>query len=150
MIRSLFDGSDEGDSQAESGPRKKKSVQSLSLFETGEDPTVPETTTASIGSDEKHDPHEAARHDPVPFASAEPYILSETKPDSIAETARKSGLAWSAGIVLFGSIAFMMLIGWGADLLFGTSPGGLIVGMVIGAAIGFFQLFRLTSQIFRK
>lgn len=80
----------------------------------------------------------------------EPFILSAAEPESFAETARRSGLAWSMGIAFFSAVVFMLLIGWGADLLFGTSPWGLVGGIVIGSIIGFFQLFRLSSQIFRK
>lgn len=81
---------------------------------------------------------------------AEPYVLSEAEPQSAEETVRTSGLAWSAGIVLFASVVFMMIIGWGADLLFGSTPWGIVGGIVLGAVIGFVQFFRLTSQIFKK
>ena len=83
-------------------------------------------------------------------SAEEPFILSRTEPESIAETARRSGLAWSMGIVFFGSVAFMLVLGWGADLLFGSSPWGVVLGVVLGAVIGFVQLFRLSSQIFKK
>lgn len=80
----------------------------------------------------------------------EPFVLSEVEPQSIGENVRQSGLAYSAGIVLFASVAFMLVIGWGADLLFGSSPWGIVAGITLGALIGFFQFFRLTSQIFKK
>jgi F0F1-type ATP synthase assembly protein I len=80
----------------------------------------------------------------------EPYVLSKAAPQSMEETVRTSGLAWSAGIVLFASVVFMMIIGWGADLLFGSTPWGIVGGIVLGAVIGFVQFFRLTSQIFKK
>lgn len=79
-----------------------------------------------------------------------PFVLSEVEPQSLGENIRQSGLAYSAGIVLFASVAFMLVIGWGADLLFGSSPWGIVVGIALGALIGFFQFFRLTSQIFKK
>ena len=93
-----------------------------------------------------------------PFADAEgqpekdkePYILSEAEPLSAAETVRSSGLAWSAAIALFAAVVVMMLIGWGADLLFGSSPWGLVVGIVLGAVIGFLQFFRITGEILKK
>lgn len=75
---------------------------------------------------------------------------SSAEPESIGETARKSGLAYGAAISLFGSVIFMLIIGWGADLLLGTSPWGIIGGITLGAIIGFFQFFRITSQIFKK
>jgi F0F1-type ATP synthase assembly protein I len=79
----------------------------------------------------------------------EPFILSAEAPrESIAETARKSGLAYSAAIALFASVAFMLIIGWGADLLFGTWPWGTVVGIVFGSIIGFVQFFRITSRIY--
>jgi len=80
----------------------------------------------------------------------EPYVLSKTEPESMAETIRKSGLAYSAAIALFASVVFMLIVGWGADLLFGSSPWGVVVGIVLGALIGFIQFFRITSQIFKK
>lgn len=79
-----------------------------------------------------------------------PFILSESEPQSLSENVRQSGLAYSAGIVLFASVAFMLVIGWGADLLLGSSPWGIVSGIVLGSLIGFFQFFRLTSQIFKK
>ena len=80
----------------------------------------------------------------------EPFIVqdSDFAPDSPDETLRKSGLAWSAGIVFFGSIVFMMFLGWGADLLLGSTPWGLVGGIVLGSIIGFVQFFRISSQIF--
>jgi len=75
---------------------------------------------------------------------------SEAKPQSAAETIRQSGLAWSAGIVLFSSVIFMMIFGWFADLLLGSSPWGILGGIILGGIIGFIQFFRITSQIFKK
>ncbi|MFN0140955.1 MAG: AtpZ/AtpI family protein [Pyrinomonadaceae bacterium] len=69
-------------------------------------------------------------------------------PPTEAESVRRSGLAYSAGIMFFGSVVFMLFLGWGADLLFGSAPWGLVGGIVLGAIIGFLQFFRITSQIF--
>jgi F0F1-type ATP synthase assembly protein I len=71
-------------------------------------------------------------------------------PESTEESVRQSGLAYSAGAVLFGSVAVMLLAGWLLDNYLGTSPGFLVGGIVVGAGIGFFLFFRITSQIFRK
>lgn len=78
----------------------------------------------------------------------ETLFQSDFKPDSPAETIRKSGLAYSAAIVLFSSVIFMLILGWFFDLLMGTKPWGTVGGIVLGAIIGFYQFFRLTSQIF--
>lgn len=84
--------------------------------------------------------------DTVPQKTAQ----ADFEPDSMAETVRRSGLAWSAGIAFFGAVVFMLILGWGADVLLGTSPWGIVGGIVIGSVIGFVQFFRITSQIFRK
>ncbi len=68
-------------------------------------------------------------------------------PDSAGETVRKTGLAWSAAIVLFGSVTFMMLLGWFVDLTIGSKPWGLVGGIILGAVIGFVQFFRTTARI---
>ncbi|CAN5348915.1 hypothetical protein BH20ACI1_BH20ACI1_29140 [soil metagenome] len=82
---------------------------------------------------------------------AEPLLFQmQSKPESTAETARKSGLAMSAAIALFGSVVFLLIIGWFADLLLGTSPWGIVGGIVLGSIIGFFQFFRTTSQILKN
>lgn len=67
---------------------------------------------------------------------------------SPAEALRNSGLAYSAAIALFGSIIFMLILGWFADLLLGIKPWGTLIGIAIGSLIGFFQFFRITSRIF--
>jgi len=82
--------------------------------------------------------------------SNEMLFQTTAEPESIADTARKSGLAYGAAITLFGSVVIMLILGWFADLLFGTEPWGIVGGIVLGAVIGFFQFFRITSQIFKK
>ena len=77
-----------------------------------------------------------------------PFAPQSFTAPSTEETIRQGGLAWSAGIVFFSSIAFMLFLGWIADLLLGSSPWGLVGGIVTGSIIGFIQFFRLTSQIF--
>lgn len=79
----------------------------------------------------------------------EPFILSAAPRTSSAETARRFGLAWSIGLVFVVSVAFLMILGWGANLIFGSSPWGMVAGIVVGALIGFYQLFKISSQIFR-
>lgn len=68
-------------------------------------------------------------------------------PESQSENIRKTGMAYSAAIALFGSIIFMLILGWFADLMLDSAPWGTVVGIVIGAGIGFIQFFRITSQI---
>jgi len=83
-------------------------------------------------------------------SSEESFVISRAEPASMAETVRQSGLAWSAGVAFFAAVVFMLVLGWGADVLLGTSPWGIVGGIVLGSIIGFIQFFRLTSQIFKK
>lgn len=77
-----------------------------------------------------------------------PFVPVEYVPETKDETVRNSGLAWSAGIVFFSSVAFCLFLGWIADLLLGTKPWGLVGGIILGSIIGFIQFFRISSQIF--
>ncbi len=72
------------------------------------------------------------------------------KPETPAETIRKSGLAYSAALALVGSVVFLLIIGWILDSLFGTAPWCLVGGIVVGSALGFYQFFRITSQILKN
>ncbi|QQS42687.1 MAG: AtpZ/AtpI family protein [Acidobacteriota bacterium] len=106
--------------------------------DSGEDHTLPEAIGATQlpGSGTYHSDSESG-----------PFSVPDDDPVSQVEIFRRMGLAWSAAIALFGSVVFMLAIGWVADVLFGSSPWGIVTGIVLGAAIGFFQLFRITSHI---
>lgn len=82
--------------------------------------------------------------------TAEDFVIRNDTPESSAETFRRTGLAWSAGVAFGGAVIFMLVLGWGADVLLGTSPWGIVVGIILGSVIGFIQFFRITSQIFKK
>ncbi len=88
--------------------------------------------------------------DASPGTQGEDSMISPSVPDSADETIRRTGLAWSAGVAFFGAVVFMLVIGWGADVLLGSSPWGIVVGIVLGSVIGFVQFFRISSQIFKK
>lgn len=85
---------------------------------------------------------------PVEEPFSAPFIPVAYTPETTEENVRKSGLAWSAGVVFFGTVAFMLFLGWLADLLFGSSPWGVVLGIVLGSIIGFIQFFRISSQIY--
>lgn len=87
-----------------------------------------------------------AWQDPTPLA--DPFVPLPYLPVDTGETVRRSGLAWSAGVAFFGSVAFTLFLGWLADQLLGTSPWGIVFGIVLGSIIGFLQFFRITSRIF--
>jgi F0F1-type ATP synthase assembly protein I len=123
--------------------RRKSSVVN-SIFDDVEEPSFSETkasgTTSFLGETETTDY----------IKSDDNSFIIDAKPESKVETFRKSGMAYSAAIVLLGAVVFMMIIGWGADLLLGTSPWGIVVGIVLGSIIGFIQFFRVTSEIFKQ
>ena len=83
-------------------------------------------------------------------APEEPFVLTSYTSPTRGETARQSGLALSAGIAFFAAIVFMGFLGWLADQILGHAPWGIIGGIILGSIIGFLQLFRLTSQIFKR
>lgn len=93
--------------------------------------------TPSIFDEEKEQEKDEQAVVVVPFS-----------PETTEENVRRSGLAWSAGIAFFGAVAFCLFLGWLADLLFGSSPWGIVGGIVLGSIIGFIQFFRLSSQIY--
>jgi ATP synthase protein I len=80
----------------------------------------------------------------------EPVAVVDFEPESAGETSRRSSIAFSLGVVFFLSVAFMLFLGWIADWLFGSSPWGLVGGIVLGSILGFIQFFRSTSQIFNS
>ncbi len=124
MIKNFL-SDDEPAPEVESKPsRSSRSGTVLSLFDTSESPDQQE--------------------------SEDGFVKTPYEPESLSETVRRGGLAWSAGIALFAAVVFMLILGWGADVLLGTSPWGIVGGIVLGSIIGFIQFFRLTSQIFKK
>ena len=112
--------------------------------------TVVETTN-SVAETANYETPAAARTEETQLKNNDELLFqSPAKPESFAETARKSGLAYAAAITLFGAVVFMLIIGWFADLLFGTSPWGVVGGIILGSIMGFIQFFRMTSQILKN
>jgi len=102
----------------------------------------------NLGLNDPDEQPQDASDEPRP---EEPIISSPYfEPESQAETARRMGLGYAAGITFFATVAFMLFIGWGADLLLGTEPWGIVVGIVLGAVIAFIQFFRITNRIYAK
>ena len=44
----------------------------------------------------------------------------------------------------------MLILGWGADLLLGSAPWGIVGGIVLGSLIGFIQFFRILVADIQK
>ena len=63
------------------------------------------------------------------------------------EANEKSGIAYAAALNLFACVVAMAGIGWLVDRWRGTTPWFLVVGIVLGAVVGFYQFVRLTSKL---
>lgn len=61
---------------------------------------------------------------------------------SFQETVRKSGPAASASYTLLGAILLLGGIGYGVDVWRGSGPWGLVVGLMLGLIVGFYELAR--------
>ncbi|HEX7955656.1 MAG TPA: AtpZ/AtpI family protein [Pyrinomonadaceae bacterium] len=60
--------------------------------------------------------------------------------------ARGSAVAYGAGLSIFFSVLTFMGLGWALDRYFGT--GWLMVaGILLGAAVGFYQFIRIMSRL---
>lgn len=63
------------------------------------------------------------------------------------EANRKSGIAYAAALTLFASVVSLCGVGWLLDRWLGTKPWLLLIGIVLGAAVGFYQFIRLTAKL---
>ena len=63
------------------------------------------------------------------------------------EANRKSGIAYAAALTLFASVVSLCGIGWLLDRWLGTKPWLMVIGIVLGAAVGFYEFIRLTSKL---
>lgn len=145
MIKNLLGDEDTG--------KKKESDEDISTFEKVKNTTPLE----SIGDEtiEKGSSDSLQEETSSSLSQSKLDVAGHKEEDPLlnfgltseADTVRNTGLAFSAGIGLFGSVVFMMLLGWLVDLYFGASPWGMVGGIILGAIIGFIQFFRTTSQI---
>jgi ATP synthase protein I len=72
--------------------------------------------------------------------------LAENDPNERRETARRSGMAYAAGLAIFFSVLSFMGVGWALDRWLGTS-WIMVTGIVLGAAVGFYEFIRIISKI---
>lgn len=63
------------------------------------------------------------------------------------EANRKSGIAYAAALTLFAAVISFCGIGWLLDRWLGTKPWLLVIGIVLGAAAGFYEFIRLTAKL---
>ena len=70
----------------------------------------------------------------------------EKKGDGGDDAARSSGIAYAAGLSIFFSVLSLMGVGWVLDRYFGTG-WMMVAGIVLGAAVGFYQFLRIMSRL---
>lgn len=63
------------------------------------------------------------------------------------DAGRKAGLAYAAAISLFAAVVSGLILGWLLDRWLGTSPWLLVVGLVLGAAAGFYEFVRASAKL---
>ena len=67
--------------------------------------------------------------------------------DDRQETARRSGVAYAAGLAIFFSVVTFLGFGYMLDRWLGTDPWLLVAGVVLGSAVGFYEFIRIMSRI---
>ena len=71
--------------------------------------------------------------------------MPEREDDKIVT--QKSGLVYAAVLSFVLSTVTMLGLGWLLDRWLGTAPWLVVVGIVTGAGVGFYQFIRLLSRI---
>lgn len=66
----------------------------------------------------------------------------EKSVQAFQRTVQRSATAWAASYTLIGAILLFVGLGYGFDQWQGSAPWGLLVGLVLGLVIGFYQLAR--------
>jgi F0F1-type ATP synthase assembly protein I len=59
-----------------------------------------------------------------------------------ARAMRQSTAVMGMGFDFLGTIIVLGILGWGADKLTGLTPAGVVGGLVLGVAFGFYRLVR--------
>jgi len=65
---------------------------------------------------------------------------------SLQENAERAGSAAGASYTLVGGILVLGGIGYAVDHWRGTSPWGLIIGLILGIVVGFYDLVKSTRS----
>lgn len=62
---------------------------------------------------------------------------------SLQDNVTRAGPAASASYTLIGAIILLGGIGYGVDAWQGTAPWGLVVGLLLGMVVGFYELVKM-------
>ena len=75
---------------------------------------------------------------------AEGFLQGSTK--SFQENVSQAGPVAAASYTLVGAIILMALIGYAMDHWLGTSPWFLLVGLLVGMIVGFYELGKVVLR----
>ena len=78
------------------------------------------------------------------MADKDPFLKRST--EALQQTAEQAGPAAGAGYTLIGAIMLLGLIGYGIDRWSGTSPWFLVGGLLLGVAVGMYELAKTVWQ----
>jgi ATP synthase protein I len=73
--------------------------------------------------------------------------LLERSTEQLQENVERAGPAAGASYTLIGAIIVLGAIGYAVDAWRGTSPWGLIIGLMLGIAVG---MWELAKTVWRK
>ena len=65
---------------------------------------------------------------------------------SLQENVTRAGPAAAASYTLIGAIILLGGIGYAVDSWQGTAPWGLVIGLLLGVVVGFYELVKMTRQ----
>ena len=65
---------------------------------------------------------------------------------SFQDNVRRAGPAAGASYTLIGAIILLGGIGYAVDSWQGTGPWGLVIGLILGIVVGFYELITMTQK----
>ena len=74
-----------------------------------------------------------------------PFSFSRSA-ESLQENASRAGAAAGASYTLVGGILLLGGIGFAVDRWQGTAPWGVVIGLILGIVVGFYELVKATWQ----
>jgi ATP synthase protein I len=74
------------------------------------------------------------------------FYQADKNAESDSETTKKGLNAYAAVGTLIGGILMFLGVGWLGDKYFGTSPWGMVAGIIFGAIVGFYQFVRIANK----
>lgn len=73
--------------------------------------------------------------------------MNEKEKQQNNDEKRKSGMAYAAAFSLFLTVAICLGIGWLLDRWLGKSPLFLVIGIIVGSALGLYEFVKITKKI---